>query len=144
MCGSHCVATLLRSFTASTHRCLICACDLAGMKSASEVRHASLARDAAARRLRRVTQLAVAVMVALGGAFTALAAGSTHARKTVVRAPLRHAAAVVVAQAPAPPLVTAQSSAPDSSSAQAAAAPAPPAAAPVPSYSPPVAVSGGS
>ena len=115
------------------------------MKSASDLRHASLARDAAARRLRRVTQLAVAVMVALGGAFTALAAGSTHPRKTAARAPSSHTAAVVLAQAPAPPLVAVQSSAPDSSSAQAAAAaPAPPAAAPVPSYSPPVVVSGGS
>ena len=145
MCGSHCSATTLRAFTAAIHRCLICRCDLAGMKSAVDVRHASLARDAATRRLRRVTQLAVAVMVALGGAFTALAAGSTHPRKTGVRAPLRHVAAVVLAQAPVPPLVGVQSSAPDSSAAQAAAAaPAPPASAPVPSYSPPVAVSGGS
>lgn len=122
----------------------MCACHRVGMKNAPAGRHASLARDAAVRRLRRVTQLSIAVMVALGGVFTALAAGSTHAKKTVVRAPLRHATAVILAQAPAPPLVAAQSSSEDSSAAQAASAPAPPAAAPVQSYAQPVVVSGGS
>ena len=103
------------------------------MKSFSQSRQASLARDAGARRLRRVTQLAVAIMVAL-------AAGSTHPKKTVAGAPLRRAAATVIAQAPAPPLVAAQGATPDSQAASAAA----PVAAPVPSYSPPVVVSGGS
>ena len=42
-------------------------------------------RSRAALRLRRVTQLSIALMVAVGGAFTALAAGSTHTKKTIVR-----------------------------------------------------------
>jgi hypothetical protein len=106
------------------------------MKSpAEDRRRAARARDAAQRRLRRVTQISVAVMVALGGTFAALAAGSTHTKKTILGAPVGRARAAVLVQAPAPPLVGAQSF---------AAAPAPPATAPTPSYAPPVVVSGGS
>ena len=102
-------------------------------------RRGALARDGAVRRLRRTTQISVAATVALGGAFAVLAAGSTHAKKTIVRVSARRATpAAVLVQAPAPPLVDAQSAAP------APAAPAPPAAAPTPSYQPPVVVSGGS
>ena len=102
----------------------------------------SAARDAALLRLRRATQLSIALMVALGGAFAALAAGSTHTKKTIARAPVRKARATVLATAPAPPLVSAQAA--PSTASSAASAPAPPVAAPVPSYSPPVVVSGGS
>lgn len=108
------------------------------MENAPEARRAGLARDAARLRLRRVTQLSVAVMVALGGTFAALAAGSTNAKKTVVRTPATRTPAGVVVQAPAPPLVGAQSAAPPPS---AAPAPAP---APAPSSDQPVVVSGGS
>jgi hypothetical protein len=108
------------------------------MKSPPDGRRAALARDAAQLRLRRATQISVALMVALGGSFAALAAGSTPPKKTVVRVPVRGARAVALVTAPAPPLHAAQSSAP------AADAPAPPAAAPAPSYAPPVVVSGGS
>jgi hypothetical protein len=103
---------------------------------------AALARDAARLRLRRVTQISVAGMVALGSAFVALAAGSTHTKKTVVRASVRKPSAAILVPAPTPPLVAAQSAAPAASAP--APAPAPPVAAPTPSYSPPVVVSGGS
>ncbi len=103
----------------------------------------AVARDAALRRLRRTTQVSIAVMVALGGAFTAFAAGSTHTKKTVVRAPVRKAQATILTAAPAPPLVSAQASQ-SSDDSSAASAPAAPVSAPVPSYSPPVVVSGGS
>ncbi|MFZ1880375.1 MAG: hypothetical protein WAU41_09420 [Gaiellaceae bacterium] len=97
------------------------------------------ARDAARLRLRRLTQASVALMVALGGAFAALAAGSTHTKKTVVRAHTVKARTAILTQAPAPPLVSAHS--PASSE---PAAPAPPVSAPTQSYSAPVVVSGGS
>jgi hypothetical protein len=97
------------------------------------------ARDAARLRLRRLTQASVALMVAVGGAFAALAAGSTHTKKTVVRSQPVRARTNILAQAPAPPLVSARSPA-----ASTPAAPAPPVAAPTPSYSAPVVVSGGS
>ncbi|HEY8647170.1 MAG TPA: hypothetical protein VIL77_14975 [Gaiellaceae bacterium] len=110
------------------------------MKHSAEARHSSaLARDAAARRVRFATQISVATMVALGGTFAALAAGSTQAKKAIARVPGRRVpAAAVLASAPAPPLVGAQGSAPSS------AAPAAPAATPTQSYQPPVVVSGGS
>ena len=103
------------------------------------------ARDAAVLRLRRVTQLSIALMVAVGGAFSALAAGSTHTKKTtVVRIPTRRVTpAVVVVQAPAPPLVGAQS-APAAASEASAPTPAATAPAPAPAYQQPVVVSGGS
>ncbi len=97
------------------------------------------ARDAARLRLRRLTQASVALMVTLGGAFAALAAGSTHTKKAVVPAHTVKARTAILTQAPAPPLVSAHSPA---SSAE--AAPAPPVSAPTPSYSAPVVVSGGS
>jgi esterase/lipase len=48
-----------------------------------ELRHAIGEREAARARLRRATGGAVAVAVALGGVFAALAAGATHPKKTV-------------------------------------------------------------
>lgn len=85
-------------------------------------------------------------MVALGGVFAALAAASTHTKKTVVVSGSTRqvsASSAVLIQAPAPPLVGLQSPPPDASSAP-APAPAAPAAAPAQSYQQPVVVSGGS
>lgn len=104
-------------------------------------RRAALARDLALRRVRRVTKLAIALMVALGTAFAALAAGSTHTKKIVLRATTRRAPAIL-AEAPAPPLVSAQSNA--ASAPAKTATPAPPAAAPTAAPQAPVVVSGGS
>ena len=102
--------------------------------------HAARARDAAVVRLRRVTRISVALMVAAGGAFTVLAAGSTHVRKTAVAHVVsrRVASTATLVRAPAPPLVGIQSApvAP-------ATAPAPPPAAAA-TYQQPVVVSGGS
>jgi hypothetical protein len=81
-------------------------------------------------------------MVALGGAFTALAAGSTHTKKALIRTPARQVAApAVLVRAPAPPLIGSQSAPPAN---DAPAAPATPAPAPAPTYQQPVVVSGGS
>jgi Fe-S cluster biogenesis protein NfuA len=107
-------------------------------KTSSRAR-AAIARDAGQLRLRRLTQLSAAVMVALGTAFAALAAGSTHTKKAVIRVSARRPRAVLHVRAPAPPLVAAQSPAPPAS-----AAPAAPVVTPTPTYSPPVVVSGGS
>lgn len=85
-----------------------------------------------------MTQLSIGLTVALGGAFAALAAGSTHPKK-VVRVAVPRARVAVLVDAPAPPLVGGQSSAPTPSS-----APVAPAAAPTPTYVSPVVVSGGS
>jgi hypothetical protein len=120
-----------------------------GMQKPTKSRpRAAVARDAAQLRLRRATQISVAVMVALGSAFAALAAGSTTTKKTLVRTPARRVHTALLTQAPAPPLVAARSASSSDESAAAPAtapaAPAPPAAAPAPSYSPPVVVSGGS
>ena len=102
------------------------------------------ARDAAARRLRRVTGGAIALTVALGGLFVTFAAGSTHTRKAVSGAAASTATApVIVHNAPAPPLVSAQGPATPASAPQSSQS-SPPPAAPTPSYSPPVVVSGGS
>lgn len=78
-------------------------------------------------------------MVALGGAFAALAAGSTHPKTVAVhRTALKPSTTVV--PAPAPPLVTVQSeAAPTPTPTQ-----APTVQAPAPSYQPPVVSSGGS
>ena len=80
-------------------------------------------------------------MVALGGAFAALAAGSTHTKTVRVhRAVLKPSTTVV--PAPAPPLVTVHSGetpAPTPTPTQ-----APAVQAPAPSYQPPVVSSGGS
>lgn len=110
--------------------------------SSSRGSRPTAARDAALRRLRRLTQVSIALAVALGSVFAALAAGSTHAKKTVVVRPVRKIRALATMQAPAPPLVAAANE--TSAGSTAPAAPAPPASAPVPSYSPPVVVSGGS
>lgn len=100
-------------------------------------RQAALARDAATRRLRRMTQISVAVVVALAGGFATLAAGSTPAKKAGGRVQaVRASSSAALVQAPAPPLVGLQGSAPT--------APAPPANAPATSYQPPAVVSGGS
>jgi hypothetical protein len=104
-------------------------------------RRAALARDGAARRLRHATQVSVAAMVALGGAFAALAAGSTQPK--TASAPTTSSsppAPAKVTQAPAPPLVASHRAAPPPP--PAAQAPATPA--PTPSYQPPVVSSGGS
>jgi hypothetical protein len=104
-------------------------------------RAAVAARDAALARTRRLTAAAVAAGLALTAAFTAVAAGSTHLRKTVVVPRVRRRpAATGPVSAPVPPLVAAHEAAPAPSS-----APAPsPAPAAVPQPVTPVVVSGGS
>lgn len=107
-------------------------------------RRAALDRDGAMRRLRRSTQVSVLVSLVLGGAFAALAAGSTHAKK-VVRVPVRRAATTTAAAltvAPVPPLVAVQGAGEQPSAP--AATPTPPVSAPAPTYQQPVVVSGGS
>lgn len=105
-------------------------------------RRAALARDAALARLRRVTRASVGAALVLGGAFAALAAGSTHTKKAVAPTPARHTVAQqALIVAPVPPLVSA---AEEASSSAGQSSPASAAAAPAPSYAPPVVVSGGS
>jgi len=98
------------------------------------------AREAAVRRVRVSTGVALVVAAALIGAFTALAAASTHAKKIVrrfePRRPVVHHVAPVVA--PAPPLVQLGGT---SSTPPPSASPSP---APLPATAPPVAASGGS
>jgi hypothetical protein len=101
------------------------------MTDRHSAQRAALARDAALRRLRRLTGAMIALAVALSGVFAGVAATSTHARK-VVRRPRR-----IVRSAATPAL-------PPASRAPQAAAPAPPAQAPVQAAAPPVVVSGGS
>jgi hypothetical protein len=100
---------------------------------------AIVVRDAATRRVRMSTGVAIALATALTGAFTALAAASTHAKKVVRRLEthrtVTHRLPPVVA--PAPPLVQLGSS-------SAAPPPSSPAPAPVPATAPPVVASGGS
>ena len=103
-----------------------------------DLRRAVGAREAARARLRRATAGAVALAVALGGVFAALAASATHPRKTVLPATSAEKLPALTS-APAPPLVEVQSL--DSSSAPSQSAPA---TAPTPSYQPPVVSSGGS
>jgi len=111
------------------------------------------ARDAALRRLRRLTAATVAGATALAGVFAGLAASSLPGRKgggvtlrtpvslrlpqahRVVR-PARKTAHATAAAASAPAHATPAPSP--------AAAPAPPPAAPAPTPAPPVVVSGGS
>jgi hypothetical protein len=93
------------------------------------------ARDAALRRLRRLTAVALAGAGALAALFAGLAAKAFPGRSTatVHRTPARSAPAVPPrAVATPPPLVSAGG-----------AAPAPPAQAPAPTPAPPVVVSGG-
>jgi hypothetical protein len=100
---------------------------------------AIVVRDAAIRRVRMSTGVAIALATALTGAFTALAAASTHAKKVVRRLEthrtVTHRLPPVVA--PAPPLVQLGSS-------SAAPPPSSPAPAPLPATAPPVVASGGS
>jgi hypothetical protein len=91
---------------------------------------AALARDAALRRLRRLTGALIAGAVALSGVFAGVAASSTHTQKKAVPPPQRETRNVVTT----PPL-------PPEPSAPASAAPA---QAPAPTSEPPVVVSGGS
>jgi len=107
----------------------------------SQLRPAISVREAAIRRVRVSTGVALLAAAALTGAFTALAAASTHAKKIVrrleTRRPAAHRLAPVIA--PAPPLVQL-----GSSSASAAPPPSSPAPAPLPATAPPVVASGGS
>lgn len=137
--GSNCPYRL-SSFLGDTHRRLIFGCDGAGMNhdEQAELRNAVLARNAARRRLRRATGAAVAIAVGLSGVFAALAAGSTHSKKTIVRASTARSARPLAAltAAPAAPLVAVNVEPPASVS--------PSASAPTSSYQPPVVSSGGS
>jgi hypothetical protein len=108
---------------------------------------AALARDAALRRLRRLTGGMIAVAVALSGALAGVAASSTHARKLVRRSRhvVRSAAAPTLPPAPSAPAQAAPSSSDEGSApTPQSSAPAPPAQAPAPASAPPVVVSGGS
>jgi hypothetical protein len=111
---------------------------------------AALVRDAALRRLRRLTGGMIAAAVALSGVFAGVAASSTHARK-VVRSPRHVFRSVTTPALPPTPLAPAQAVRPSSDEGSSSssptpqsAAPAPPAQAPAPASAPPVVVSGGS
>jgi hypothetical protein len=95
-------------------------------------------RDAALRRLRRLTALALAGAGAFAALFAGLAAKafSGHSAATTHRAVPRVSTTPARAVATPPPLV--------SDGSAAAAAPAAPAQAPVQTSAPPVVVSGGS
>jgi type IV secretory pathway VirB10-like protein len=112
----------------------------------TDVDRAVAARDAASSRVRRTTVLAAAAGAVLAAAFAGLAAGSTHARKTIHQRtlPKPRTKRSTSVQAPAPPLVPVPGS--DDGSSQQQSAPQPPAAPPqpAPAYTPPVATSGGS
>jgi hypothetical protein len=105
----------------------------------AQIRGAVASRDAALDRVRKATVVLTGGCVGLAAAFVALAAGSTHARRTapplVLQASRRPRQIVV---APAPPLVAVAQTTDH--------APQPPANAPAaaPPGAPPVAVSGGS
>lgn len=93
-----------------------------------ELQQAVRARESARARVRFATGAAVVAGVALTGAFTALAAGSTHLRKIVrTRTPQpaashRHTSPVV---APVPPLVSVGGAAPAPAPSQQPSTPAP-------------------
>jgi len=106
-----------------------------------DLRRAVGAREAARARLRRATAGVVALAVALGGVFAALAASATHPRKTVLPATSAEKLPALTS-APAPPLVDVQSA--ESSNSSSAPSQSAPATAPTPSYQPPVVSSGGS
>ena len=111
-------------------------------REAPQLRPAIAARDAAQRRVRVSTGAALVAAAVLTGAFTALAAASTHAKKIVrrleVRRPVAHRLAPVVAPAPRLVELGGASTAPPPASSPA------PSPAPVPTTEPPVVVSGGS
>lgn len=104
---------------------------------AHSARSAVAAREAAFRRVRRLTGAVVAGAAVLTGLFASLAAGSTPPRKAVAPAPSRSLSVRRAVTAPAPPLISSQS---------AAAAAATPVQAPssAPASAAPVVVSGGS
>lgn len=99
------------------------------------VDHRISERDAAVRRLRRLTALGLAVAGALSVAFGELAAGAFHGRSSTTKASVTTRTVARRVVATPPPLVSA------GSAAQAAASGA--AQAPVQSQAPPVVVSGG-
>jgi len=106
------------------------------------------ARDAALRRLRRLTAATVAGATALAGVFAGLAASSLPGRKgggVALRPPisLRLPQAHRVMR-PARKTAHATAAAAATPAPSPAAAPAPPPAAPAPTPAPPVVVSGGS
>lgn len=105
-----------------------------------DVRGRASTRDAATIRLRRVTRASIAGAAALGGVFAALAAGSTHPKKTG-QPQVRSASTTAAAAAPAPALIPAHAGA---GSETGSASPSPSPAAPAPASTPPVVVSGGS
>jgi hypothetical protein len=109
------------------------------MTDRHSTQRAALARDAALRRLRRLTGTLIAGAVALSGVFAGVAASSTHTQKRAVRRPLREARSVTTTP-PLPP----EPSAPASAAPAQSVAPTPPAQAPAPTPEPPVVVSGGS
>lgn len=109
------------------------------MTDRDSTERAALARDAALRRLRRLTGALIAGAMALSGVFAGVAASSTHTPKKTVRRPQRETRSVVTTP-PLPP----EPSAPESAAPSQSAAPAPPAEAPAPTPEPPVVVSGGS
>ena len=110
------------------------------MASASDLRRAAATRDVALARLRRLTAVVVAVGLALTAVFAALASGSTHVTKAVVRHVRARSAPSPPVAAPVPPLVAAHDAAPTPAP-SAAPAPTP---APAPQAASPVVVSGGS
>ena len=98
-----------------------------------------LERDAAARRLRRVTLFAGALAAAGTGVVAAVTASATHTRAAVRSVTTAAASTKTIPAVPAP-TATVSSATVSSGS----AAPSAPQSAPVASSAPPVAVSGGS
>ena len=104
------------------------------METRDSSARAVLARDAALRRLRRLTGGAIAVAVALSGVFAGVAASSTHTKKAVPE--VQHEVRSVTRTTP--PLPPEPSAPPSSAAPQPAPAPL------VPATAQPVVVSGGS
>src|SRR5438105_3558381 len=117
------------------------------MNSGHSPERAALVRDAALRRLRRLTGGMIAAAAALSAVFAGVAASSTHPRK-VVRSTRRVFRSATMPALPPAPSAPAQAVSPSSDegspSSPQPAAPAPPAQAPAPASAPPVVVSGGS
>jgi hypothetical protein len=99
-------------------------------------------RDAALRRLQRLTALAVAAATALAGIFAGLAAGSVPGRKAAP-AMARSGGSLRLPQA-APTVRRHRARAHVAPAAPAPVTPAPPPAVPAPTQAAPVVVSGGS
>jgi hypothetical protein len=102
------------------------------MDDVQTIKRATLARDAALRRLRRLTGVLIGGAVALSGLFAGVAASSTHTPKAVP--PPRPETRSVTRTPPLPP----------EPSAPASATPTPPPQAPAATQQPPVVSSGGS